>query len=119
MDDARVEDLRIAVSEATANAVLAHQRAARPSPVVLTFGPSGRGSFEVTIADAGLDVVGEYAEYPGPEAGLAVILIQGLVDEVRLSPGDVSPTVTLAVGLGAPAPARDGAEAYEVQAPAR
>ncbi len=84
----RVEDLKIAVSEATTNAVNAHRRADEQRPVVLSFGATAAGQFAVTIADAG----------PGfdpapPEAhdrrdwslenGLGVTLIRGLADDVE------------------------------------
>src|SRR5688500_9392898 len=52
MSTERVEDLRIAVSEATTNAILAHRRSGRSDPVVLSFGEAD-GSFAVTVTDAG------------------------------------------------------------------
>ena len=88
MDDERVEDLRIAVSEATTNAVAAHLRASQPQPVTIEFGDAGSGTFEVTIADAGPGF------QPSPpqalaergwdvEGGLGVTIIRNLADEVR------------------------------------
>lgn len=91
MDDGRVEDLKIAVSEATTNAILAHQRIDEDRPVVLGFGPR-EGQFEVTIQDTGPGF------HPGPETepkpefedpdwpdegGLGVTVIRGLTDDVR------------------------------------
>jgi len=89
----RVEDLRIAVSEATTNAILAHQRASETRPVVLTFGPTERGTFEVAITDAG---PGFEPASPGSAAGrdwrdengLGVTLIRGLADEVDFTRGE-------------------------------
>ena len=86
MDDARVEDLKIAVSEATTNAILAHQRAEADDPVVLCFGAQD-GSFRVTIEDTGPGFeppppVGIEARDLTQEGGLGVTLIRGLADEV-------------------------------------
>ncbi len=124
MDDARVEDLRIAVSEATANAVHAHQLAERALPVVLVFGPSGSGAFEVTVVDAGPGF-----EPGGPdqlaardwqmESGLGVTLIRGLADAVAFSRGEgMRVSMTFAVGLDAPGPELDDDELGGVEAPA-
>src|SRR3712207_4475216 len=53
MAEDRVEDLKIAVSEATTNAINAHRRHEHHAPVILQFGTTGNGSFDVTIVDAG------------------------------------------------------------------
>lgn len=86
MDDERVEDLKIAVSEATTNAMLAHQRDEVDQAVVLAFGPRAR-LFEVVIQDTGPGF-----EPPEPvdvetrdwmdEGGLGVTVIRGLTDAV-------------------------------------
>ena len=85
MADDRVEDLKIAVSEVTTNAINAHRRYQQRIPVVLQFGPTDNGSFGVTIVDAGPGFE------PPPlfherdwmlEGGLGVTLIQGLADDV-------------------------------------
>lgn len=88
MDEDRLEDLRIAVSEATANAILAHQREHSSAPVVLSFGPDAEYGFQVVIADSGAgfdpDPPGALAERDwAQEGGLGVTLIRGLVDEVE------------------------------------
>lgn len=106
MASERVEDLRIAVSEATTNAVVAHQRADHPSPVILQFGPT-RGAFEVTIVDEGPGF-----EPVSPEAmrdrawsiegGLGVTLIRGLADDVSFVHADgMRVAMRFAVGLHA------------------
>ena len=91
MADDRVEDLKIAVSEATTNAINAHRRYQQRIPVVLQFGPTDNGSFGVTIVDAGPGF-----ELPPPahdrdwtlEGGLGVTLIQGLADDVTFVRGE-------------------------------
>lgn len=91
MAEERIEDLKIAVSEATTNAINAHRRYHQDTPVVLQFGPSGDGSFEVTVVDAGPGFD------PAPpaedrdwtlEGGLGVTLIRGLADEVNFIRGE-------------------------------
>jgi serine/threonine-protein kinase RsbW len=88
MDDERVEDLKIAVSEAIANAIHAHRDARRAGPVVLAFGATDRNAFGVTVVDAGPGFEPEPPEAAGDkdlsvEGGLGVILIRGLADEVE------------------------------------
>lgn len=93
MDDERVEDLRIAVSEATANAVTAHRRAGLDQPVVLRFGPTEEHTFEVTVVDSGpgFEPVAA-ASMNGRdwtiEGGLGVTIIRELADDVRFLHGD-------------------------------
>lgn len=89
MDDARVEDLKIAVSEATTNAILARQELGKEDPVVLSFGPRDT-RFEVTIRDTGPafepdashdDIAGGNSDAPD-SSGLGVTVIRGLTDHV-------------------------------------
>ena len=104
MDDARVEDLKIAVSEATTNAILAHQRVDVSQPVVLAFGPR-EGQFQVTIQDTGPGF-----DPPPPtdadgrdwtqEGGLGVTVIRGLADDVAfVREGGTRVHMTFAVGF--------------------
>jgi serine/threonine-protein kinase RsbW len=93
LDEERTEDLRIAVSEATANAILAHQRHATDEPICLRFGVAAQGAFQVTVADCGPGF--EPAELIDPgerdwptEGGLGVTLIRGLTDEVEFVRGE-------------------------------
>jgi serine/threonine-protein kinase RsbW len=86
MSSERLEDLRIAVSEATTNAMRAHQQAGSGDAVVLSFGRSG-GSFEVIVSDAGpgfapTDPAVTAQRDWRNESGLGVIIIRGLADEV-------------------------------------
>lgn len=92
MDDGRIEDLKIAVSEATTNAILAHQRVDVATPVVLAFGASD-GRFEVTIQDAGPGFEPPPPEHAASrdwtqENGLGVTLIRGLADDVAFRRGE-------------------------------
>ena len=92
LDEERTEDLRIAVSEATANAILAHQHASTDTPVTLRFGVEDGGAFEVTVADCGpgFEPVEpdelESREWSA-EGGLGVTLIRGLTDDVEFVRG--------------------------------
>ncbi|MPZ73986.1 MAG: hypothetical protein GEU74_12285 [Nitriliruptorales bacterium] len=89
MTNDRLEDLKIAVSEATANAIQAHQRTGDDGPVQLQFGPTGNGHFGVTIADAGLPPEGSAPGAVGDrvEGGLSLTLIRGLADVVDVAGG--------------------------------
>lgn len=105
VDDDRVEDLRIAVSEAVTNAVEAHLRGAVAAPVVLRFGPAG-GSFRVTVEDAGPGFEpassAELAarDWTEMEEGMGVTLIRGLTDDVRfIRDGGMHVDMTFTIGL--------------------
>lgn len=86
MDEVRVEDLKIAVSEATTQAILDRERRGGAEPIALTFGASG-GRFEVTVHGAGEHVGVASTPIAGdwPDDGsLGVTVIEGLTDEVQL-----------------------------------
>jgi serine/threonine-protein kinase RsbW len=107
MTNDRIEDLKIAVSEAAANAVQAHQRAGDKRPITLSFGPAGADQFGVTISDAapegaGPDSIG--ARNWDSDGGLGVTLIRGLADVVdfRRDTG-ASVHMRFSVGLTPPA----------------
>lgn len=107
MNGERVEDLRIAVSEATTNAVVAHRRVGQVSPVVLRFGATDNGGFEVTVVDTGPGF------HPLPpeamngrdwaiEGGLGVTIIRGLTDDVRFVRDEgMRVSMSFAMDLGA------------------
>jgi serine/threonine-protein kinase RsbW len=87
MDEERVEDLRIAVSEATTNAILAHRREDSGERVTLRFGATDDGEFAVVISDTGPGFEPKSAEELEErdlsiEGGLGVTLIRGLADHV-------------------------------------
>jgi serine/threonine-protein kinase RsbW len=90
MDETRREDLRIAVSEATTNAVAAHRRTGVESPVVLRFGAVD-SEFQVTIADAGGGFEPPDGGLDGRdwtvEGGLGITVIRGLADDVEFVRG--------------------------------
>jgi serine/threonine-protein kinase RsbW len=93
LDQERTEDLRIAVSEATANAILAHQRQNTDRPVCLRFGVADSGAFVVTVADCGpgFDPGSPRALEERDwtvEGGLGVTLIRGLADDVEFVRGE-------------------------------
>ena len=81
-----VEDLKIAVSEATANAVNAQNAAGVTEPVRVCFGPDADGAFVVEIADDGSGFQPhERRDFDGRHwetmtGGLGVVLIRGLTD---------------------------------------
>ena len=109
MTNDRLEDLKIAVSEATASAIAAHQRAGGEQPVALSFGSVSADQFAVTINNAGPltddEDVGE--RNWNSEGGLGVTLIRGLADVVDFDDTDdetagVSVHMRFAVGLTTP-----------------
>lgn len=107
MTNDRVEDLKIAVSEATANAIQAHHRAGENRPISLVFGPTSADQFGVTISDAGsrqkTPPTSIGARNWDTEGGLGVTLIRGLADVVdfRRETG-VSVHMRFSVGLTPP-----------------
>jgi serine/threonine-protein kinase RsbW len=93
MSEERVEDLRIALSEATTNAITAHRRMARDDPIVLSFGAAPDGSFAVTVSDAGpgFEPISPRATEDRDwtaEGGLGVTIIRNLADDVRFLRGE-------------------------------
>jgi serine/threonine-protein kinase RsbW len=103
--DARVSDLRLAVSEACTNAIEAHRRLQRRDPVrvrcVLT-----EDQIEVTVTDRGGGFSpGERDQLPDPsdparlehERGLGVDLISAVADEVQFREVEGGTVVRLVV----------------------
>lgn len=83
MQDERIEDLKIAVSEVTTNAIVAHQRDDGDAPVVLSFGRSGAKQFAISIDDGAPQPGDEGGGDWAPEGGLGITLIRGLADDVE------------------------------------
>jgi serine/threonine-protein kinase RsbW len=80
----RVEDLKIAVSEAATNAIRVRTRGGKDDPVVIRFGRTGQ-SFAVTVADADPEAARGARDRdrpPGMDSGLGLQLIEGLADAV-------------------------------------
>ena len=114
MSNDRIEDLKIAVSEATANAIHAHQRDGENQPVSLLFGPTGKDQFAVTIANAGQISDDDTAGTIGgrnwnTDGGLGVTLIRGLADVVDFD-RDGGMSVHMRFDVGSPAATARAAE---------
>lgn len=104
MSNDRIEDLKIAVSEATANAIAAHQRAGDNEAVSLVFGTANADQFAVTIADAGPVSDEDTADSIGArswnnDGSLSVTLIRGLADVVDFE-GEAGMSVHMRFAVG-------------------
>lgn len=95
-DEERVEDLKVAVSEAITNAMRAHQERAIADPIRVEMACDGR-EIVVEVIDRGagfeVDAAGgpEAAPEPGSfEGGLGLTLIRSLIPETTIlrTPGD-------------------------------
>ena len=107
IDDDRLEDLRVAVSEACTNAVEAHRRDAVDDRVIVRCSTTD-DELQICIEDqgGGFDP-SEVPEPPGPgedptssERGWGIQLIQALVDEVTFRQTDAGTAVDLVVRFG-------------------
>lgn len=104
IDDDRLEDLRVAVSEAVTNAVEAHRRDAVADRVSVTCRSDGT-ELHVLIEDSGCGLdVADVPAAPGPDApptaserGWGIQLIQALVDDVTFEQTDSGTSVDLVV----------------------
>lgn len=93
MQAARVEDLRVAVSEATTNAIIAHESHGQADErVVLGFGADDDGEFQVYVRDAGagfepttVDI--ETRDWTA-ESGLGITVLRALADSVAFERRD-------------------------------
>lgn len=93
MEAARIEDLRVAVSEATSNAMRAHDlEDATDARVVITFGVGEDDEFQVTVQDAGegfepstVDI--ETRDWT-MEGGLGITVLRALADSVAFERRD-------------------------------
>ncbi len=91
----RIDDLKLAVSEACTNAIEANTNAGADSPVVVSCWEAPE-RFEVCVADGGAgfdpDQLPEHPPVTDPdrlnfERGLGIPLIRSLVDDVRFESG--------------------------------
>lgn len=105
----RIEDLKLAVSEATTNAIEAYPPD-EPSATVTVVCRAAPGTVEVEVVDRGKGFDPDAHEPPGPldapgraalAGGLGIPLIERLVDRVRFdsAPGEGT-TVTFVVSAG-------------------
>lgn len=107
--DERIDDLKLAVSEACTNAIEAHD-AAGSSERVLVRCMAGAETLEVCVEDRGhgFDPTGlpDHPPVTDPdrlkfERGLGIPLIKALVDEVQFNPTDEGTAVRLVMRHGA------------------
>lgn len=87
LDEEKVEDLRMAVSEACANLVLAGDDEASTGSLKLSWFDEG-DRFVVEIAAEGTGPAPDPSESPGEEdrLGMSVALLRSLVDEYAIEP---------------------------------
>ena len=95
MADDRIDDLKLAVSEACTNAIEANAESGRSAPVVVSCWEAPE-RFEICVADAGPgfdpDDLPQHPPVTDPdrlnfERGLGIPLIRSLVDDVRFESG--------------------------------
>ncbi|HET9692049.1 MAG TPA: ATP-binding protein [Acidimicrobiales bacterium] len=112
--DERVDDLKLAVSEACTNAIEAHAAAGSEQPVVVRV-HEGTERLEVEIVDKGAgfdpDALPVHPPVTDPdrlnfERGLGIPLIRTLVDEVQFVPTGDGTTVRMTL-FGGPADGGD------------
>jgi serine/threonine-protein kinase RsbW len=108
--DERADDMKLAVSEASTNAIEAHLTAANAAPVAITVF-EGDDRLEIHVSDAGQGF--EPAALPAHppvtdparlnfERGLGIPLIRSLVDEVAFDSSGTGTTVRMTM-FGGPA----------------
>jgi serine/threonine-protein kinase RsbW len=117
--DERVDDLKLAVSEACTNAIEAHSSSGRPEPVTITV-LEGEERLEVQITDRGPGFDPESLPSHPPvtdperlnfERGLGIPLIRTLVDDVQFVRTSTGTTVRMTLYGG---PANGGDETSEI-----
>lgn len=108
--DDRIDDLKLAVSEACTNAIEANLANGTESPVVVRFWEAPE-RMELCISDSGRgfnpDLLPEHPPVTDPdrlnfERGLGIPLIRNLVDDVRFDPGEQGTSVWMTL-FGGPA----------------
>jgi serine/threonine-protein kinase RsbW len=105
LDDERIDDLRLAVSEACTNAVEAHVAAGLDQPIIVRVDESNDG-LEIHVIDRGggfdVDALPSHPPVTDPERlhferGLGVPLIRSLVDAAAFDTGDDGTDVRMSV----------------------
>ena len=119
--DDRIDDLKLAVSEACTNAIEANREAGTHSPVVVSCWEAPE-RFEVCVADAGSgfdpENLPEHPPVTDPdrlnfERGLGIPLIRSLVDDVRFESGPEGTSVWMTL-FGAPESSDETSEIVRV-----
>ena len=122
LTDDRVDDLKVAVSEACTNAIEAHHSAdSDDSVVVRCIELDDRLEVEIEDRGSGFDpeALPEHPPVTDPERlnferGLGIPLIKTLVDDVRISSSDDGTRVTMSMTCGAVDPAAEGELDFDV-----
>ncbi|MGH9307186.1 MAG: ATP-binding protein, partial [Acidimicrobiales bacterium] len=113
LDEGRIADLRVAVSEACTNAIESYRRAATDSDSVIVAWRDEDDRLEVAIEDRGPGFdPGDLASHPpvtdparlNYERGLGIPLIKELVDEVCIESSSSGTVVTIAMWRGTKKP---------------
>ena len=112
VEDQRLEDLRLAVSEATTNAIRSHANLGSEERITIRCGLTD-DRIEVEVQDRGSGFNPEKLEPAGPldqpgrlsyEGGFGIPLMRVLADEIKINSADEGTTVQLVVY---PPPATD------------
>ena len=98
LDVEKVDDLKIAVSEACANAVLNNEEASSDDPVVISWDETD-GAVRIEVADRGLTPDGAAADEVDTQgfstrAVMSIALLKSLVDDCQFEARDGGGTTT-------------------------
>ena len=105
VEDQRLEDLRLAVSEATTNAIRSHANLGSEERITIRCGLTD-DRIEVEVQDRGPGFNPEKLEPAGPldqpgrlsyEGGVGIPLMRVLADEIKINSADEGTTVQLVV----------------------
>ena len=105
VEDQRLEDLRLAVSEATTNAIRSHENLGSEERITIRCGLTD-DRIEVEVQDRGPGFNPEKLEPAGPldqpgrlsyEGGFGIPLMRVLADEIKINSADEGTTVQLVV----------------------
>ncbi|HEY7875871.1 MAG TPA: ATP-binding protein [Actinomycetota bacterium] len=95
LDEGTVYDLKIAVSEACATAVLGLEDSGADEPITITFSES-ETSLELVVADRARSTEGDPADSQGfdTRSTMSLALLESLVDHCEISPRDGGGSIT-------------------------